>query len=90
MANQIFYLMGYDDIEKSSYGEKIILLTTDSDKIRKAIEDSIENGSMEYDGETIDEMIDNFNHDWKRSTRDTINDKLMFGFYSYAYDGELW
>lgn len=89
MANQIFYLMSCDEW-KSHDSERVLMLTTDADKIRKAIENEIENGSMEYDGETIDEMIDNFNHDWKRATRNTINDKLMYGFYSYAYDGELW
>lgn len=88
MANQIFYLCRCD--EWKSYSSMVpILMTTDENKLIKAIKREISHGDMEYGGwdEDIDAAIQEFEEDWETSNRADINSKLNYGYYDYTEDG---
>ena len=92
MAKQIFMLHQCDEW-KSTKTSSVILVTTSQQKLKSAIIKCIENKEMHYnDGNanlSIRKQIDLFKKDWKEKTSREINDRLTFGWYDYAYDGEF-
>ncbi len=82
---QIFFLMEQATVD--SEAEELILLTTDENKLKETIISEIAHGSMEYYGEDIDKMVENFKKDWKEKTMDDINYNLNFGHYGYGING---
>ncbi len=88
---QIFYLLACD-VWKSTASYSPVVLTTSATKLRRTIARQIELGTMEYDapeGSTPRQQAKKFLNDWRTETRDTINSRLSYGLYDYAYDGEL-
>lgn len=83
---RIFYIM--EQISLDSDATEIILLTTDAEQIKSTIISEIRHGSLEYDGESTDEMENNFTRDWEEATMDDINSRLRFGYYGYGIDGK--
>ncbi len=88
MNTQIYYLMRCDEW-KSTDDMRLILITTSEERLCEVIRSEIEIGNMEYNGSTIEEMIANFNEDWKHERRNHINGLLQYGYYDYTHDGEL-
>ena len=82
---QIFFLMEQNTADSDA--EDLILLTTDKEQLKEIIISEIEQGSMEYRGEDIDDMVENFKKDWKEETMDDINYNLHFGHYGYGING---
>lgn len=89
-GKQIFLLYSCDDWKSST---SLICASTSIQKFKKVIISEIEKGNMEYsDGEddlSINKQVKLFNKDWKFETRNTINDRLKYGYYDYTYNGEL-
>lgn len=88
MNTQIYYLMSCDEW-KDTDSMRLILITTSEERLCEVIRSEIEAGNMEYNGDTVEKMIANFNEDWKRERRDYINGLLQYGYYDYTHDGEL-
>lgn len=82
---QIFYLMEQQSLDSDT--TEIILLTTDAEQIKSTVVSEIHRGSLEYDGESTDEMENNFTRDWEKATMDDINSRLRFGYYGYGING---
>ena len=92
MPKQIFMLHSCNEWKNKP--SPVILVTTSENKLKKGIRICIEKGEMEYsdgakENPTVKEQVAMFNRDWKTETKNTINDRLLYGFYDYAYDGEL-
>lgn len=92
MAKQIFMLHQCDEW-KSTNTSSVILVTTSQRKLKSAIVKCIEKKEMQYsDGRedlSVRKQIALFKEDWKEKTSREINDRLTFGWYDYAYDGEF-
>ena len=86
MSKQIYLLFSCD--EWKSNPMPLIWVGTSSQKLRKYIIHQIEVGDMAYYDEELSskEQISKFKDDWKRELRNTINDRLIYGFYDYSYD----
>lgn len=67
---------------------RLKLLTTDEEKLRKYIRKQIKEENFFYNGNTINEMLKNFDEDWQTSNMADINSLLEYGCYSYSDDGE--
>ena len=73
---------------KTTSTMNLALVTTDTERLRDFIREQIKHGNMEYDGETIKEMLDNFDEDWETTNIADVNGKLVYGFYHSTCDGE--
>lgn len=90
---QIFLLYSCDEW-KSTDSLRLVCATTSPTKMKMAIASMIEAGEMEYfmEEDTTDNLkkaAKRFREDWKYLTRRDLNNYLKYGFYDYAYDGEL-
>ncbi len=83
----IYYVCSCDEW-KSRSSMRIILITTDEDRLKDFLRKQIKNGDMEYDGKTKKRMLENFDEDWLTSNMADVNSKLIYGYYEAVADGE--
>jgi len=84
---RIYYVMSCDEW-KTCDSMRLKLLTTDEEKLRKYIRKQIKEENFFYNGNTVNEMLKNFDEDWQTSNMADINSLLEYGCYGYADDGE--
>lgn len=84
---RIYYVMSCDEW-KTCDSMRLKLLTTDEEKLRKYIRKQIKEENFFYNGNTVNEMLKNFDEDWQTSNMGDINSLLEYGCYSYSDDGE--
>ena len=70
-----------------AYDSEIVLLTTDPEQVKEAIISKLKERRMSYRGKGEEEMVKNFENDWKHATVKEINDQLEDGNYGYGIAG---
>lgn len=91
MPKQIFLLYCCDEWKSNT---SLICASTSANKVKNAICKLIKEKDMVYwdnkdESPSVTKQIQKLTSDFKALTRDRINDNLQFGFFDYAYDGEI-
>lgn len=87
---QIYLVFSCDD-HKTHYSEKLIMATTSVRKLKSFLAKEISNGDIDYSNgitETPKRMSAKFKRDFDVLTRGEINDRLVYAYIDYCYDGE--
>lgn len=90
---QIYVLYACDEWKRNNH---LVCATLSENKLKKIIISEIEKRNMEYnsgdcdDFENTKKQIKEFKADWKTLNRDSINNRINYGWYDYIYDGEVY
>lgn len=87
---QIYLVFSCDD-HKTHDSERLIMATTSVRKMKSFLAKEIENGDIDYSNgitETPKRMAAKFRKEFDVLTRREINDRLVYAYIDYCYDGE--
>lgn len=89
MAKQIYMVSACDEW-KSTDSMRLQMVTTSVRRLKSFIRKKIEGGVFDYGdkNETRKKQAADFALDFDKLPREKVNDKLIYGHFDYAYDGE--
>ena len=85
------YLVFSCDGHKTHSSERLIMATTSVRKLKSFLAKEIANGDIDYSNgitETQKRMAAKFRKEFEVLTRREINDRLVYAYIDYSYDGE--
>lgn len=90
-SKKAIFLVYSCNAHKCHSSEKLIMATTSVRKLKSFLAKEIAKGNMDYHNNisnTPKRMSEIFKKDFDVLTRREINDRLVYGYFDYCYDGE--